>query len=1030
MNRPIIALALLIGFLTFNLTVSDSTVSQATDHSSFNVGHNSPDSRYLNWNLNQETADQTNWAMAGANPERTSWSPEEISGNLKPVWFKPFEPYISQRVQIIAADGLLYVATARGLYALDATTGAERWVYPTEMPLGHSPTIANGVAYVGGFDRKLHAINASTGAGLWTFTANAGFQTNPLVVNGIVYAGNRDGTFYAIHAEGAQAGQLAWKFETGGPVLYSAAYKDGVVFFASNDSHAYALNAQTGQLVWKSAKLPGSGFTSWWPVIYKDRVILSGSNNYRFSSGLGPGGLMAIERDDIYNNEPEGTLIGALGHAPGDWVNGTVTIDASRIINYLTQKPWRRTVFVLDRFNGVEREIAPVLWTGNDGSINRYPPVIGSDGVLYQQNNYISHPSIPGGQIAGWQPGNPHISVVSSDWGAVDEPHSATAGGDLIYWNLCCDRQAGSFDITLPNTKFAETHAQGNRLPTGPTDGQREWSYFAYNLPELIPGYNASYYDPLDKVGAGHTAFGGLNGVYGVHSDVNPPTPYNGRIYMHRGNSVIAFGATSTPPQKLPVSSTKAAPTPTPSPGVNYLQAQLAEEVQRMLNAGHLRPGYVSHGHFDLRGQTICGDNLVDYWHSSSETIYTLILTLPYLPATMQQSVRAYIQSEYTNYPPFQYDHIGYRDGASREIFDLPPETAATLGNFPPAATNPGFVWKRNPFAFYALWKYAELFGGAGNIYSASKDRLDPTPADAVLLNNPHVHNAFIAGYMGYLELEKLAGQPASANVAAALEKMITLRVTQFKKDTAFTNQSDTLYCRMLNVSNNFMYLVPELAQHLRQSSLGAVQSAVAEYERVAPYWFVSLASEGLAESSRAVLYDTQGLYLAKAYILDQKGNQLDKYLDVPAFYRGDLFYIQKLVVALQAQPSFSLSAPPVIHLEPGASTTTAVSIQALGGFNSPVTLSVTSSSPALSAQITPGSVTPPATATLTLNDNHANLTHGTWVTVQVTGQGQDQTQGATISVLVGGAQSFLPLANCQVCWSRAMECLLLGCRN
>ena len=43
------------------------------------------------------------WPMAGANPERTSWTAEEVRGQLQPVWYKPFEPYISQKVQIIAA---------------------------------------------------------------------------------------------------------------------------------------------------------------------------------------------------------------------------------------------------------------------------------------------------------------------------------------------------------------------------------------------------------------------------------------------------------------------------------------------------------------------------------------------------------------------------------------------------------------------------------------------------------------------------------------------------------------------------------------------------------------------------------------------------------------------------------------------------------------------------------------------------------------------------------------------------------------
>ena len=57
----------------------------------------------------------SSWPMAGANPQRTSWTAEEVRGELRPLWYKPFEPYISQKVQIIAAYNTLYIATAKGL---------------------------------------------------------------------------------------------------------------------------------------------------------------------------------------------------------------------------------------------------------------------------------------------------------------------------------------------------------------------------------------------------------------------------------------------------------------------------------------------------------------------------------------------------------------------------------------------------------------------------------------------------------------------------------------------------------------------------------------------------------------------------------------------------------------------------------------------------------------------------------------------------------------------------------------------------
>ena len=487
------------------------------------------------------------WSMVAANPQRTSWSPEEVRGRLQPVWYKPIEPYISQKVQIIASNDTLYISTAKGLFALNAATGAERWVYPTEFPLGHSPTIYNNTAYVGGFDHKLHAIDAVTGAGLWTFEAGAGFQTNPLVAEGKVFAGNRDGFFYAVHAEGGSTGQQAWRYEVGFPILQSAAYQAGVLFFAAEDGHAYALNAATGALVWKSAKLPGAGFQSWWPVVHGDRVIFSGSNNYRTSLTPGGGGQFSndLEKEDVYPNyatDPRGTLIGNMNTSPGPWAAGTPTIDASRILNYFSAKPWRKSVFVLNRTTGVEEETAPVLWTGTHSG-SRYPPVVGSDNVLYQQNNYMSDPFIAGGQVAGWSPGIPYITVVNSDWAAVDEPHAASAGGNLVYWSLCCDRQAGAFDITIPNTRFLDRWNAGILPPTGGTGGpDRAWGYFGYNLDSLLPGYNALYHNPRADYTSPYAYFigttGSHNGKYGFHGDTNAPIPYKGKVYLHRGNTI------------------------------------------------------------------------------------------------------------------------------------------------------------------------------------------------------------------------------------------------------------------------------------------------------------------------------------------------------------------------------------------------------------------------------------------------------------------------------------------------------------
>jgi hypothetical protein len=857
-------------------------------------------------------AEETSWPMAGANPERTSWTAEEVRNRLHPLWYKQFEPYISHRIQIIAAYNTLYIATARGLYALDAESGAERWVYPTALPLGHSPTVQDGVVYVGGFDHKLHAIDAFTGQGLWRFEAGSGFQTNPLVVGGKVYAGNRNGFFYAIHAGGAQRGQLAWKFAAQGPILFSAAYKDGVVYFASQDSHAYALDAGSGALVWKSAKLPGAGFHSFWPVVYQDRVIFAGSHNYRSNSQLTSADKNIVrEWDEVFPNrdsDPEGTRVGPQGQEPGLWAPGTTTLDTSRpnvtsngqtlpITEYLEQMPWRRTVFVLDRHTGQEvtydfdrdgrLEYAPFLWFGTHSG-NRYPPVVGGDGVIYLSNDLQSNPAIPRGHISGWKMDSPFISLPAPDSNAVDEPQGYTAGGNLIYWNRCCDRVGAAFDISQPGTS---------------------WFYYQYDLDERLPGFNSRYVDATTVFGA----FGGPNGVYGYHADTNPPIPYQGKVYMHLSNAVMAFGPQAGSTQALPMANTDPAPPAGLLPqGPGGLKARLAQEIQKMLAAGHLRPGYASHGHFDGASQFQCGDDLVDYFHNPSETILTLIQALPHLPANMQPQVRTYLQNEFNAYPPYQYNHIGWKDGAAREAFDMPPEPDAERVNFPAQLGVSGFVWSVNPYNFYALWKYASLQNDpnlAQQLFANAQDNrllmdsLVNVPDNAVLAKMPLVHNAYIAGYLGYLGLEQQAGQPASQAMRQELDRLLQLRASQFTKDSAYANalsRADGSYCRSLNVASNFMFLVPELADYLNEHAMDKVRSALAEYENLAPYWFVPFAAEGFGENALNPLYDTQALFLAKAWILNEPGSRLEPYLDVPAFARGDLFYIQKLVAAIE----------------------------------------------------------------------------------------------------------------------------------
>ena len=377
-------------------------------------------------------------------------------------------------------------------------------------------------------------------------------------------------------------------------------------------------------------------------------------------------------------------------------------------------------------------------------------------------------------------------------------------------------------------------------------------------------------------------------------------------VYMHRGNAIIGFGSTQRQPAKLPMVVIQP-PAKTQQP-VNRAQLtqMLEAEVRKMINAGHLRPGFGISGNFDQAGNNDCGQTLADYYSSPADNITTLLMSLPYLSADLRNQTRAYIQSEFNAYPPYRYYHAGWRDGAPREPFIMAPEVdagRASLGPYEYTIFDPWFSPNAEngypPHTFYALWKYAQEFGGASTIYNNSRSKLpNPPPSDAVLAQYPGVHNAYIAGYTGFLNLEKLAGAPETSSVRTQLNRLLALRSSQFRKDSIFEVKNS---CRALNTAQNFMYLTPELGDYLRANSLAKVQAAVTEYNTIAPYWFVTRFEGTYAEGAIHHLYDYQAGFQARAWILKEPAGELIKYLDVPAFPVGDLFYIQNLVALLQA---------------------------------------------------------------------------------------------------------------------------------
>lgn len=196
------------------------------------------------------------------------------SGGILPVWVFKCEDEL--RSSPTLHDGVVYIgAYDNNLYALDAKTGEFQWKYPTEGGIASTPCVYKDKILIGSEDRVTYAISARTGRVLWTCPTEGRVRSSVKVEFEHAFFGSDDHRLYAVNA---QNGRAVWRFEAMGPIRSTPAIDDEIVYVGSDDSHLYALDLQTGNIKWKF-RANRSIISS--PVIYEEMVLV-GSNDWTF----------------------------------------------------------------------------------------------------------------------------------------------------------------------------------------------------------------------------------------------------------------------------------------------------------------------------------------------------------------------------------------------------------------------------------------------------------------------------------------------------------------------------------------------------------------------------------------------------------------------------------------------------------------------------------------------------------------------------------------------------------------------------
>ena len=169
-----------------------------------------------------------------------------------------------------------YIAGGPYVYAVDLQTGAQVWRFPEKAsaasPFFATPMLTpDGQLIVGGFDKKLYSLDPKTGKSNWQFIdARDRWIGGAFVTDKMIYAPNADYKLYALDLQG----KLQWSFEAD-QAIWGTPVSDGTnVYFGTLGKKVYAVNAQTGKLVWMQI-LDGAVLGS--PVVGSENELFVGT---------------------------------------------------------------------------------------------------------------------------------------------------------------------------------------------------------------------------------------------------------------------------------------------------------------------------------------------------------------------------------------------------------------------------------------------------------------------------------------------------------------------------------------------------------------------------------------------------------------------------------------------------------------------------------------------------------------------------------------------------------------------------------
>jgi len=900
------------------------------------------------------------WPMLARDAARSGTTRDEVRPPFARKWYRVFaDEGLMSGVQPVIAGGRVYIGTLRGtVHAIDASTGADVWVFRAGGPVLHACAVDARHVYFGAADGKVYAVRCAEGALAWTVTTGRALWSAPAISAGRVYIGGRDGRMYCIDCE---SGRVVWSADAGAPILHSPAVDAARarVYAGAEDMRVRAFDISDGRIVWTGDKLPGVSFRGYHPVIAPDGSVMVAVTPFVCGETIQQ--IMMDMVKEVFGDmdswrHKDQAVKKRIREQNFELLKNPETY--RRQIDYLRKRladqPQFQTLFVLDPQTGRQKFVAPVVYAESmNGPAS--PPLVMPDGriiVKYSALLRARYGHYSPFLNVGWlDTSTGHITPVmdeSRTYGwydslllVHDEQSQLSAGGNVLF-NTHQDN-VNALDLqTLkgyeqpmchgvhevrPGTAAAiwQVYLSGQDLPMG-------WEWLArgtavygggsvIDVPIAIAG-DSFYFLPTHEISAGVVLL-----AYRMdrNGDAGKRAPEPSQKLSPENWARIKTLKWDWDTLEMPRLSHALAGLPEPPAGTRRapLTDQAKAAVAAIADAQldeiiFTEPGFNTAARADaLREQLAAAvSELVSsswrplefpagkhpteayrFFVDPTETLYTLALAWPHLPQDVQRKVRQRV------------DDLSRGGGAlggpvGAAAYDATAGQTRTWYDPPPAqlARMHNDLVRTGAARLYPLWLWAKVTGDNTRLLRDWPALRDIALRDGGAEEHADCGNSRLAGLIAACRIARLARDEESAAKLAAMTRSAMRKRLEY--ELAHTEGGLMVQVPTARtIFGRWRFLTPDVAKLLAKYAGPVHQRLMDVYvDHHRPTWWLAWNVELLWRNESNFIFPTAPLevFSARALILGERGSDLARYLDIP-WCRADEFHIQKLALTLAA---------------------------------------------------------------------------------------------------------------------------------